>query len=380
MEKYNFDDIRSFRDTEVNSVLKEILTDKGFLYILKKIFTDERIENLSNELNEVHTVYDFQSKYISYYVQSLIKLSISELTVEGIENVEPNKAYLFISNHRDIILDSALINETLHQNGRTTSEIAIGNNLLIYKWIENLARLNKSFIVRRDLIGKELLQASVKLSAYIRENIKNGNTSVWIAQREGRTKDGNDLTDIALLKMLNFSGSGNLISDFEELNILPVSISYENEPTVESKIGVTYSKINGVPYQKSVEDDLKDMGRGLYSLKGNVCISFGKPINSELAKIPKDLNKNEQLQFLGELIDKTVYKNFKLYKNNYIAFDILNYSDKFLKEKKYLKEEETKFRIQCKKTIQLIEGELDALERIFYKLYANPLINKIQMP
>ncbi|MCF6364620.1 MAG: 1-acyl-sn-glycerol-3-phosphate acyltransferase [Bacteroidales bacterium] len=380
MDKYNFDDIRSFRDEEVNQKLRNLVKDKGFIYILKKIFTDERIANLSNELNEVNSVYDFQSKYISYYVESLVNLSISELSVTGIEKLDKNKAYLFISNHRDIILDSALINESLLKNGLATSEIAIGNNLLIYKWIEDLARLNKSFVVKRDLQGKEMLRASMKLSAYIRNTIANRNTSVWIAQKEGRTKDGNDLTDLALLKMLNFSGTNNFIKDFSELNIVPVSISYEYEPTIESKIASTYSKLQGKKYHKTLEDDLEDMGRGLYNIKGRVCISFGECVNSEIQKFNKDTNRNINIQKLSELIDKEIYDNFKLTKNNYIAFDILTNSKKSLREKKYLKEDETKLRFQCKKIINSIKGENDLLENIFYGIYANPLINKIKLP
>jgi len=380
MNKYNFDNIRSFRDEEVNQKLRELVKDQGFIYILKKIFTDERIANLSNELNEVNSVYDFQSKYISYYVKSLINLSISELSVSGIEKLDKNKAYLFISNHRDIILDSALINESLLTNGLSTSEIAIGNNLLIYKWIEDLARLNKSFIVRRDLVGKEMLSASMKLSAYIRDTITNRNTSVWIAQKEGRTKDGNDFTDVALLKMLNFSGTNDFIKDFSELNIVPVSISYENEPTIESKIASTYSKSKGEEYHKTLEDDLEDMGRGLYNPKGKVCITFGDCISSGIQKFDKNAGRNTNIQKLSELIDRYIYRNFKLTKNNYIAFDILTNSNRCLREKKYLKEDETKLKFQCKKIINSIKGDNNLLEKIFYGIYATPLINKIRLP
>ena len=380
MENYNFDNIRSLRDDEVNKTLRKLIKEPGFIYILKKIFTDERISNLSNELNDVQSVYDFQIKYVSFYVKVLIKLTISELTVSGIENLDKNKACLFISNHRDIILDSALINELLNRNDFQTSEIAIGNNLLIYKWIEDLTRLNKSFIVRRDLIGKEMLQESMKLSAYIRDTIVSRNTSVWIAQKEGRSKDGNDFTDTALLKMFNFSGSNNFVKDFKELNIVPVSISYENEPTIESKIAATYSKLKGEKYKKSLEDDMKDMGRGLYNMKGNVNITFGKPLNEDLKEFDQIKNKNEKFSKLTRLIDDQIYTNFKLNKANYIAFDILNNSKKCLKDKKYFKEDETKLKIQCKKIVSSMDGDADLIEKIFYSIYANPLINKLKIP
>ncbi len=380
METFDFNNIRSFRDEEVNKTLRELLRDEGFLYILRKIFTEERIARLGTELNDVKSVYDFQTKYISFYINVIIRLSVKKFTYEGIEKLDKNKSYLFISNHRDIILDSALINEILFRNGFQTSEIAIGNNLLIYKWIENLVRLNKSFIVRRDLAGKEMLQASMKLSAYIRDTVANRNTSVWIAQKEGRSKDGNDYTDTALLKMLNFSGSSDFVKDFTELNIVPVSISYENEPTIESKIAVTYSKLKGEKYNKPLEDDMKDMGRGIYNMKGDVNITFGKPLREDLKTFDKIINKNEKFSKLTSLIDNQIHSNYKLNKASYIAFDILNNSNKCLKERKYFKEDETKLMVQCKKIVNSTEGDPELIKKIFLSIYANPLINKIHLP
>ncbi len=379
MENYNFNDIRSFRDEEVHDKLLELLKDEGFIYILKKLYTDDRIERLSSELHRVHSVFDFQKRYISEYVKALLQLTVSELKVSGIENLEKNKAYLFMSNHRDIILDSTLINYLLLKNGYNTSETAIGNNLLIYNWIDVLVRLNKSFIVRRDLKGKEMFAGSQKLSAYIRDTLVNRNTSVWIAQREGRTKDGIDKTDPAILKMFNMSGSSNFTESFCELNIIPVSISYENEPTIESKIAASYAKITGEKYTKTLEEDLEDMGRGLYGLKGEINIVFGKPINDELKSIEKIKKKNEKFAELAGRIDDEIYRNYMLTKPNYIAFDMLTGSKKFMREGKYIKAEETKMQMQCKKAIASIKGNEHLLEKIYYGIYANPLISKIKI-
>ncbi|MCD6555990.1 MAG: 1-acyl-sn-glycerol-3-phosphate acyltransferase [Bacteroidales bacterium] len=379
MESFNFENIRSYRDDEVHDKLLEIIEDEGFIYILKKIYPDERIRHLSKELFRVNSVYDFQKRYISEYVKTLLQLTVTELNVSGIENLKKDKAYIFISNHRDIILDSTLINHSLLNKGFKTSEIAIGNNLLIYKWIESLVRLNKSFIVRRDLKGKEMLAGSLKLSTYIRDTVVNRHTSVWIAQREGRTKDGVDKTDPAILKMFNMSGTNNFTDSFCELNIVPVSISYENEPTIESKIAAAYSKKSGKNYTKTLEEDLKDMGRGLYGMKGVINIVFGNPINKNLKSIEKIKKRNDKFTALAARIDEEIYKNYKLTKPNYIAFDILTGSKKFLKEKKYEKVEETKMRLQCKKTIASIDGEKNILEQIFYGIYANPLISKIKL-
>ncbi len=378
MESFNFENIRSYRDDEVHDKLLEMIEDDGFIYVLKKIYPDERIRHLSKELFRVNSVYDFQKRYISEYVKTLLQLTVTELNVSGLENLEKDKAYIFISNHRDIILDSTLINHSLLNNGFKTSEIAIGNNLLIYKWIESLVRLNKSFIVRRDLKGKEMLTGSQKLSAYIRDTLVNRNTSIWIAQREGRTKDGIDKTDSAILKMFNMSGSSDFTESFCELNIIPVSISYENEPTIESKIAASYAKITGEKYTKTLEEDLEDMGRGLYGLKGEINIVFGKPINDELKSIEKIKKKNEKFAELAGRIDDEIYRNYKLTKPNYIAFDILTGSKKFIREGKYIKAEETKMQMQCKKAIALIKGNEHLLEKIYYGIYANPLISKIK--
>ncbi len=378
-ENFNFDNIRSFRDEEVHDKLLNILDDEGFIYILKKLYSDERIAHLSKELYRVNSVYDFQKRYISEFVNALLQLTVSDFKVSGLENLKTDTAYLFISNHRDIILDSTLINHVLLNAGHKTSEIAIGNNLLIHKWINVLVRLNKSFIVRRDLKGKEMLIGSQKLSAYIRDTIVNRNTSVWIAQREGRTKDGIDKTDPAILKMINMSGSNNFTDSFSEVNIVPVSVSYENEPTIESKIAATFSKKTGEKYAKTQEEDLKDMGRGLYSMKGEVNIVFGKPVNGDLKSIEKIKKRNEKFLTLAERIDNEIYKNYVLTKPNYIAFDILTGSKKFFKENKYIKTEETKLRMICKKTIDSIDGDKIILEKIFYGLYSNPLISKIKL-
>ncbi|RLD52688.1 MAG: glycerol acyltransferase [Bacteroidetes bacterium] len=378
MESFNFENIRSYRDDEVHDKLLEMIEDDGFIYVLKKIYPDERIRHLSKELFRVNSVYDFQKRYISEYVKTLLQLTVTELNVSGLENLEKDKAYIFISNHRDIILDSTLINHSLLNNGFKTSEIAIGNNLLIYKWIESLVRLNKSFIVRRDLKGKEMLAGSQKLSAYIRDTLVNRNTSIWIAQREGRTKDGIDKTDSAILKMFNMSGSSDFTESFCELNIIPVSISYEKEPTIESKIAATYTKITGTEYTKSLEEDLKDMGRGLYGMKGEINIVFGKPVNENLKSIENIKKRNDKFTELAGRIDDEIYKNYKLTKPNYIAFDILTGSKKFIREGKYIKAEETKMQMQCKKAIALIKGNEHLLEKIYYGIYANPLISKIK--
>ena len=232
-------------------------------------------------------------------------------------------AYLFISNHRDIILDSAILNYIQVAAGMNTTEIAIGNNLLVYDWIEHIVKLNGAFVVKRNLPARELLTASKSLSAYIRKTITEDNVSVWIAQREGRTKNGCDQTQQALLKMLNLSNCADFASGFRELQIVPLSISYEREPCGISKVEEIYKK-EREGYVKTQSDDLKSMAFGLTRPKGRVHFAFGEPIDARLDEIAKCENQQESIQKLAEQIDACIYRNYKLWPYNYLAADMLN--------------------------------------------------------
>ncbi len=377
METYNFDNIRSFNDSEVKPTLQKLIKDPEFIYLLNKIYTPIEISKINEDIKTINSIEIFQKEYALKYAEKIISRSVNSITSSGIENLDPNKSYLFMSNHRDIILDSAFLNEILYKNGFKTTEIAIGSNLLVFPWIKDLVRLNRSFIVRRDLAGKEMLTGSQKLSAYIRKKIINDNRSVWIAQKEGRTKDGNDKTQVGLLKMFNFSGSGNLSDDFKELNIIPVSISYEYEPCDSAKAEeIHLTNVNG-KYIKAPGQDMMSMARGLEDKKGKVHFSFGKiddNIFDELNNIPR---LNDKFTKLANTIDKAIYSGFKLHKNNYIAFDLINSENpKF--EGKYTKAEQEEFVNFTKNQISSLEGDKVALTDIFYKIYSNPVKNKFQ--
>lgn len=377
METYNFDNIRSFNDSEVKPTLQKLIKDPEFIYLLNKIYTPIEISKINEDIKTINSIEIFQKEYALKYAEKIISRSVNSITSSGIENLDPNKSYLFMSNHRDIILDSAFLNEILYKNGFKTTEIAIGSNLLVFPWIKDLVRLNRSFIVRRDLAGKEMLTGSQKLSAYIRKKIINDNRSVWIAQKEGRTKDGNDKTQVGLLKMFNFSGSGNLSDDFKELNIIPVSISYEYEPCDSAKAEeIHLTNVNG-KYIKAPGQDMMSMARGLEDKKGKVHFSFGKiddNIFDELNNIPR---LNDKFTKLANTIDKAIYSGFKLHKNNYIAFDLINSANpKF--EGKYTKAEQEEFVNFTKNQISSLEGDKVALTDIFYKIYSNPVKNKFQ--
>lgn len=375
VHKINFDDIRPFDDSEVNHYLGLLLQDEGFQHILKFIFNDQaKIDQVKLLLSNVRTIKDLQMNFVYHLVDDLIlKPSTDGLTSSGIEHLDKHVSYLFISNHRDIILDSAIMNYLIAFEGMNTTEIAIGNNLLIEKWIEYTVKLNRAFVVRRNLPARELLMASKKLSEYIRRDITLRNTSVWIAQREGRTKDGNDKTQLALLKMLNLSNLKEFSDGFRELRIVPLSISYEIEPCGFSKVAELYKR-QTEGFEKTQDDDLRSMGEGLVRPKGRVHFGFGEPIISQIDAFAQEETVAAQIEKLAEYIDNQIYSNFKLWPNNYIAEDILNQTNN--NSEQYSPEQYKKFAAMLDEASVLVPGDAETVRTMFLKMYVNPLINK----
>ncbi len=375
VHKINFDDIRPFNDSEVNQYLRLLIEDKDFEYILQFIFKDQaKIDQVKVVLANIHTVKDLQLKFVYQLINDLIlEKSTDGLTSSGLESLDKNVSYLFISNHRDIILDAAIMNYLIVLKGMNTTEIAIGNNLLIEKWIEYAVKLNRTFVVRRNLPARELLMASKKLSEYIRRDITQKNTSVWIAQREGRTKDGNDKTQQALLKMLNLSNTKEFADGFKELRIVPLSISYEIEPCGLSKVAELYKR-QTEGFEKTQDDDLRSMGQGLVRPKGHVHFGFGEPISAQIDLLSTEGSVSAQIEKFAELIDQQIYSNFKLWPNNYIAEDILNNTTKNTLH--YSKEQYNKFVTMLDEAVAVIPGEAEIIRVMFLQMYVNPLINK----
>ncbi len=375
VHKINFDDIRPFDDSEVNHYLRLLIEDSDFQQILQFIFQDKtKIEQVKYVLSGIQTVRDLQFKFVYQLIDDLIlKRTTDGLTSSGLENLDKHTSYLFISNHRDIILDSAIMNFLIVLEGMNTTEIAIGNNLLIEKWIEYAVKLNRAFVVRRNLPVRELLMASKKLSEYIRRDITHKNTSVWIAQREGRTKDGNDKTQHALLKMLNLSNIREFADGFKDLRIVPLSISYEIEPCGISKVAELYKR-QTEGFEKTQEDDLRSMGEGLIRPKGRVHFGFGKPIVEQLNTFDPEENLGSQLEKLAALIDQQIYTNFKLWPNNYIAEDILNQTQ--ANTDHYTPEQFADFTGMLNEAVSLIPGDAETIRTMFLQMYVNPLVNK----
>ncbi len=367
-----FDSIRPFRDNEMTEVFEQLMNEESFKKLLNFLFPHIPIEAFNKKLLSLQSIKEFQIEVIYPYIQQVIKNTTQGISAEGFENLDPNKSYIFISNHRDIVLDSAFLNILLHDHGHDTCEIAIGDNLLIYPWITKLVKLNKSFMVKRNLPARQMLQSSKLLSEYIRYNLTQRNSSVWIAQREGRSKDGDDRTQTSLLKMLNLSGDKTFAENFKELQIVPLSISYEYDPCDYLKAHEFLLKKQNPEYKKTQEDDLKHMGAGIKGRKGRVNFKAGTPLNGELDAL-NSLDKNEQVNKLAEIIDEQIHNNYKLWPGNFIAADIINNSSKYAD--KYTKDDLNTFNEYIEEHISRLNTDAKFIKDSLMGMYANPVKN-----
>lgn len=377
MTEYNFDDIRPYTDKEVRSKIRMMVKDPVFDEVLTHVFKFRpKIEMVKLQLRMIKSINQLQGTFIYDLLRMIVSKTSTGLSCTGIEKLDKKKAYLFISNHRDIVLDAALLNYLIFEKGMNTALIAIGDNLLLYKWIEHAVKLNRSFVIKRNLPPRELMAASQKVSQFIRKSITEDNLSVWIAQREGRTKDGFDKTQLSVLKMLNMSNEKGMAEGFRELNIVPVSISYEVEPCGLAKLKELIKKEH-YGQTKTNKDDLKSMSMGMFNPKGRMRFSFGTPIeiNEDWAEAKTKEQQNKVIQEVGERIDRQIYTNFKLWPNNYIAYDLLMQEHRF--KNRYTHAEEKKFEMMIEHAMVHIDYPITDIQERFLKVYANPVINKL---
>jgi 1-acyl-sn-glycerol-3-phosphate acyltransferase len=369
-----FDEIRPYYDSEVDGTIEKLLSESGFRKTVKYFFPNVPFEKTENLLRNVHTIKDFQTQFIARLVNGLEKMYTEGVTFSGLENIPDGKGYLIVSNHRDIILDSAFLNTYLAQHGHETSEIAIGSNLLIFPWITDLVKLNRTFVVKRNLSVKELMVSSQLQSKYIRHTIIDKKNSIWIAQREGRTKNGDDKTQGSVLKMFNMAAKGEVLPSLIEMNIVPMTISYEYDPVDVYKVIEQYNKKINPAFKKNKVDDVSGMRNGLTCKKGRVNITLGKPINEDLEKMPKAPNKNVQYEEVAKLLDKKIYDGYVLYPINYVSADILSGTSRFAG--KYTEDDKKcvfeYFNEQSKK----FTGDIELQKKMLMEIYANPVYNK----
>jgi len=373
-----FQDIRPYRDHEFRSVMDQLLASELSDLLISTVFPKVPIEVVKAQLQQINTIKDFQEKVIYKAVNGILANSCSGLSKSGLENLEKGQNYLFMSNHRDIILDPSLINAAIFEQGFETAEVAIGDNLLEKPWVKDLARLNKSFIVKRNLSVRELMLASKRLSEYISKMLFDRKSSVWIAQREGRAKDGNDKTQAGVLNMLGLSCDGSLQAHFANMNICPVSISYELDPCDVDKVRSLYALKFFGGYTKEKNEDNLAMRKGILGEKGKIHLHFGKPLRDQIAQLPADLHKNELIQKIGGILDEQIIGNYKVHKSNQIAYEELldinqgqgvDYS--MHDKEEFINDIETK--------IAGMAGDPLELRQIFLSMYAQPYINKLQM-
>jgi 1-acyl-sn-glycerol-3-phosphate acyltransferase len=373
-EIFTQESIRPFFDNEVPDAIERLSKQPSFHTALRFVFPDLRSEELLDKLRNVKTIRDFQTSLIYDAVKRIVRASTQGVKQSGLDNIDPKKNYLFISNHRDIVLDSAFLNYLMMGEGFDTTRIAIGSNLLQKKWIYDLVKLNKNFIVPRNVQARQLLEYSLMLSNYIRQSITHDHQSVWIAQREGRTKNGDDRTTPALLKMFAMSYEGDPIAALKELNIVPVSISFEIEPCDWLKAKELYERSINPDYTKKPDDDLESMKMGIAMKKGHVHYHFSPCINDQLNSLA-DVNKNDLMKEVAALIDKEIITNYKLFPNNYVAYDLIHGGDRFKNE--YDSVDKNYFLRHIEHKLMMTLGDEDAIRKNMLMIYAKPLMNKL---
>ena len=376
-----FDEIRPFADGEVKQAVESLLADRQFSRLLHG-FVPWMPRWMRNGLvrlafTGVNSTYQFQMRFIKPVLQYILRKCSAGVTF-SYAGIEPgSQRYTFISNHRDIVLDSAILSLMLHNHGfPTTCEIAIGDNLLIYPWIRTLVKLNKAFTVKRGLSPRELLESSRRMSRYMHYAIREKHENIWIAQREGRAKDSSDHTQESLLKMFAMEGEGDVIDRLKELNIVPLSISYEYDPCDYLKAKEFQLKRDDPSYRKSKQDDLDNMKTGIFGKKGRIHYEVMPCINSWIDEL-RSLPKTEVFGEVARRIDRQIHAGYRLFPGNYVAADLL--SGTAAHAKAYTEQEKAAFECYLQSRIDMIQvddkDEAFLRERIL-TMYANPVLNR----
>lgn len=370
-----FESICPYNDAEAAEALSKLAEYPVVGQASQYFFPEESPDYLKNVLKSIRTVDDFQVLVMQKFVRWVLKHTADEFTYDGVANIDPSRKFLALSNHRDIILDPAITQLVLLLNNIPMTEIAVGDNLITNKAIEYLIRSNRMIKVVRGISARELYLSSQLLSKYIRLNITEQKSSIWLAQRQGRTKNGYDITEQGLLKMLDMSGQADFMTNFEELNIIPMSISYEYEPCdiLKAREVVISRKRK---YVKAEGEDLNSIMVGIMQKKGNIHLHIGTPLTHEEIEAASLCDKNDRYQLIRHAVDKRVIEGYRLWKNNYIAYDILNHSYKY--SDMYEAADVERFVAYMQHQLDTVEPEINRedLRRIFLDIYANPVVTK----
>ena len=395
-----FDEIRPYEAGEMKQAFNDLLNDRQFSTMLKG-FVPWLPKGLRNGLLKlafigIKTPLDFQMRFMKPIVWHIIRKHTDGISFDdsGLEFCsKQSDRYTFLSNHRDIVLDSAFLDVLLVKAGYpTTVEIGIGDNLLIYPWIKRLVRMNKAFTVRRGLTAHEMMRSSQLMSRYIHYAVTQKKENIWIAQREGRAKDSDDRTQDSVLKMLAMGGTANSVESLKELNIVPLTISYEFDPCDYLKAQEFQQKRDNPAFKKSRQDDLDNMKTGIFGYKGRVHYHCAAPINTWLDEL-KDLPRNEFFPAVSQRIDSELHRNYRLYPCNYIALDMLteyskgNHNSQFSTLNSQFSQHYTQADVD--RFEQYLQGQLAKInipnkDEAFLRermltMYANPLRNNLRV-
>jgi len=370
-----YGDIAPYDAQEAAMAFEHMRRSPQIFVISKYLFPDKGLNHLKTLVADINTIDKFQEVVMSKAVKGVIDRTTDGLSFDGIENLKAiggNGCYLAVSNHRDIVLDPAFIQYILLGNNMPNTQIAVGDNLLKNDFVSCLMRCNRMIKVIRGISARELYLSSKVLSAYIRHTITSGEGSVWIAQREGRTKNGLDITEQGLLKMFDMSGDKSFVENFSELKIVPVSISYEYEPCdIRKAREVLISREK--KYVKKPKEDMHSILTGIKQKKGHVHIHFDKPLSEETLQIAADCQRNDRYQFLMSEMDKVIISNYKLWNTNYMAYDWMEGTERFTD--KYTPEDMKAFKKYIERQLNKVEITLnrDQLRDVLLHIYGNPV-------
>lgn len=367
-----------YTDEEVAEGIQELFSNEKFVIGMKAFLPNNLSTQILERKANIKNSYEFQKEIIHPLLQHIVSTSTDGLFSEGINELDRNKKYLFISNHRDIALDPAFVNFILFENEFSTGQIAIGDNLMKHRVAELIFRINKSFVVNRNGSPRELYKSSVDLSNYIGNTIKNQVGSIWLAQRQGRAKDGNDRTQQGLMKMLGLSDPKNIQEHFASLSIVPVAITYEFDPCDHLKVKEHISRGKNPDYKKTFDEDINSLLQGMKGNKGRVHVNFGQPISKSILEIDSSLNQKTKLEQIVHLIDHQVHSLYKLNPINYLAYDLLFDTPEFNNE--YSDEQKESILQYLNQRIAIYSDEdIRAAKTYLLRIYANPLINKMNI-
>lgn len=374
MNTTRFEDIRPYYDHEVKEAMQRIAENPLIEKVQQNMFPDVPLEVLKEKVRNTKTAYEFQTTFMYMAMNAIMAKTTNGCSTSGFDRMKKDGSYILLANHRDIILDSGILQVKLHEHGFESSEMSFGSNLMMSEFIVDIGKSNKMYKTIRATNKKELIENSKHLSDYLRYTITEKHSSTWIAHRNGRTKDGNDRTEPGLLRMLSMTGVKEFVPNFWELNITPVSVSYEYEPCAAEKIREIYLSSKG-PYVKQPGEDLQSIISGVKGYKGGMHLAIGNTVSKAMLEEADALVRNEKYTHLAALIDREIYRNYKLWKTNFMAFDMLMKGEEFVD--KYSREDLELFTAYMNKTIEkVVEGPRDIIENLFLKLYANPVINR----